>query len=174
MVYKRFSVVIASISILSGAFTGCATRSVSGPATQAAPVVVVSSVPQVAAEPEPEPKGEPSVSREPTANVPPSPELRPAVEPTPLPLGGEMAVMVETDPTGATIVVNGLPVGRAPRKVFLPVTAQGFAKSTFTIKARFVAESSAEHSTTTEVELTPLDRLPSGLLFTRDRVVRKR
>ncbi|MBL9204111.1 MAG: PEGA domain-containing protein [Opitutaceae bacterium] len=146
----------------------------SGPATRAAPVVAVSSVPKVASAPKPEPKDEPSVSLEPVEHVPPSTELRPAVESTPLPLEGEMAVMVETDPTGATIVVNGLPVGRAPRKVFLPVTAQGFAKSTFTIKARFVAESSAEHSTTTEVELTPLDRLPSGLLFTRERVVRKR
>lgn len=174
MVCRRSSVVIASISTLLGAFSGCATRSVSGPATRAAPVVAVSSVPKVASAPKPEPKDEPSVSLEPVEHVPPSTELRPAVESTPLPLEGEMAVMVETDPTGATIVVNGLPVGRAPRKVFLPVTAQGFAKSTFTIKARFVAESSAEHSTTTEVELTPLDRLPSGLLFTRERVVRKR
>lgn len=53
------------------------------------------------------------------------------------------------------------------------MTAQGFSRGTVSIKARFVAEDSSQTSTTIEEELTPLDKLPTALIFTPDRVQRK-
>jgi len=87
---------------------------------------------------------------------------------------GEASVLVESEPHGATIVVNGIPLGKSPRRIMLPITPQGFVRETVSIKARFVAETSSQQSSTIEFELTPLDRMPSGLVFTPEKVVRKR
>lgn len=104
----------------------------------------------------------------------PVPTPPPVAEPPEVVPEGEISVLVESEPPGATIVVNGIPVGKAPKKVMLPITPQGFVRETVSIKARFVAETSAQQSSTIEFELTPLDRMPSGLVFTPERVVRKR
>jgi len=121
--------------------------------------------------PEVLPKSTPTTTPAPTPT--PSPALA-AVQVTPPLPEGEFAILVESVPTGAMIVVNGIPVGRAPRRVVLPGTAQGFSRGTVSIKARFVAANSTQQSSTTEEEFTPLDRLPPGLVFTPDRVQRKR
>lgn len=86
---------------------------------------------------------------------------------------GEFAILVESQPSGAMIVVNGIPVGRTPRKIILPGTSQGFSRGTVSIKARFVASSSTEQSATIEEEFTPLDRLPVSLLFTPEKAQRR-
>lgn len=86
---------------------------------------------------------------------------------------GEFVILVESQPSGAMIVVNGIPVGRTPRKIILPGTSQGFSRGTVSIKARFVASSSAEQSATIEEEFTPLDRLPVSLLFTPEKAQRR-
>lgn len=100
------------------------------------------------------------------------PEQR--IAPLPVVPEGEVAVLVESDPPGAMVVVNGVPVGRAPRTVVLPVTAQGFARNAISIKVRFVAEESGQQSQTTEALLTPLDKMPACLVFTPSKVQRKR
>lgn len=86
---------------------------------------------------------------------------------------GEFTILVESQPTGAMIVVNGIPVGRAPRKITLSGTPQGFSRETVSIKARFVASSRDEQSITIEEELTPLDRLPVILHFTPEKAQRR-
>jgi PEGA domain len=90
-----------------------------------------------------------------------------------LPPEGKAWVWVESEPAGAMVVVDGVPAGRTPRRVELDVTLQGFARRTNTIRVRFVAESARETSVTTELVLTPRDRVPALLHFTRERVVRR-
>lgn len=89
------------------------------------------------------------------------------------PPDGKAWVWVESEPAGAVVVVDGVPVGRAPRRIELDVTPQGFARQASTIRVRFVAESVRETSVTTELVLTPRDRVPAVLQFTRERVVRR-
>jgi len=111
------------------------------------------------------------------------PKIAPTPTPTPTPTPsaasaavlsqGEFAMLVESTPAGAMVALNGVPIGRTPRRIVLPVTAQGFSRGTVSIKARFVAEDSSQTSTTIEEELTPLDKLPTTLIFTPDRVQRK-
>ena len=139
-----------------------AIKSVGAPVPASSPIVAVAPPPEDVAAP---------IQAVPTP-VPITPP--PVAEPPDLVPEGEMSVLVESEPHGATIVVNGIPVGKAPKKVMLPVTPQGFVRDTVSIKARFVAETSSQRSSTIEFELTPLDRMPSGLVFTPDRVVRKR
>ncbi len=101
-----------------------------------------------------------------------APTQEPLSDAVPL-VTGDYAILVESQPSGAMIVVNGIPVGRTPRKITLPGTPQGFSRGTVSIKARFVASSSAEQSATIEEEFTPLDRLPVGLLFTPEKAQRR-
>jgi hypothetical protein len=86
---------------------------------------------------------------------------------------GRAWVWVDSEPTGAMVVVDGVPVGRTPRRVEMDVTPQGFARQGVTIRVRFVAETVQQTSVTTELVLTPLDRVPSRVDFTRERVVRR-
>jgi len=153
---------------------GCATspgvqqttpvKPVAAPETASPPVVVAAPAPATVAVP-------------PVRTVPspaPVPQPPPAAQPAELVPDGEVSVLVESEPHGATIVVNGVPVGKAPQRVLLPITPQGFVRDTVSIKARFVAESISQQSSTIAFELTPLDRMPSGLVFTPEKVVRKR
>jgi hypothetical protein len=71
------------------------------------------------------------------------------------------------------VVVAGVPLGRTPLRVAVPVTPQGFARHPATIRVRFVAESAQQTSVTTELVLTPRDRVPVRVHFTRDRVLRR-
>lgn len=80
---------------------------------------------------------------------------------------------VDSEPAGMMVVVDGVPVGRTPRRVELEVTPQGFARHPATIRVRFVAESAQQTSVTTELVLTPRDRVPAQVQFTRERVLRR-
>jgi hypothetical protein len=79
---------------------------------------------------------------------------------------GEFTVLVESDPAGATVVVNGIPVGKAPQRIVLPGTNRGFFKDQVSVRVRFLATDGAENSRTVEEVLTPLDRIPAALRFT--------
>lgn len=79
---------------------------------------------------------------------------------------GEFAVLVESVPNGATVVVNGIPVGTAPQRVFLPGTAHGFFRDQVSLKVRFIAADAGHQSKTVEELLTPLDRIPASVKFT--------
>lgn len=89
---------------------------------------------------------------------------------------GEYAVLVTSDPDGGTVVVNGIPVGKAPQRIVLPGTAHGFFRDQVSLKVRFIAADATRPSETVEELLTPLDRIPATVRFTptgASRVARK-
>jgi hypothetical protein len=79
---------------------------------------------------------------------------------------GEYTVLVESTPAGAIVVVNGIPVGKAPQRVVLPGSARGFFREQVSIKVRFIASEPNQASQTVEELMTPLDRIPAILRFT--------
>ena len=79
---------------------------------------------------------------------------------------GEYTVVVESEPRGATVVVNGIPVGKAPQRVILPGTSRGFFRDPVSLKVRFIATDTTNTSKTVEELLTPLDRIPAVVKFT--------
>jgi hypothetical protein len=79
---------------------------------------------------------------------------------------GEYTVLVESVPDGGIVVVNGIPVGKAPQRVLLPGTQRGFFRDQVSLKVRFIAADAAHPSQTVEELLTPLDRIPAGVKFT--------
>lgn len=79
---------------------------------------------------------------------------------------GEYALTVESEPVGGIVVVDGVPVGRTPRRVVLTGTAHGFFRDQVSIKVRFVAVDSDHTSQTVEEILTPLDKIPASVRFT--------
>lgn len=82
---------------------------------------------------------------------------------TPPPANG---VLIDSVPEGGVVVVDGLPVGPTPLRLSLPVNKMGYLSRPVSLKVRFVAESAEERSSTTEVLLTPLDRLPERIEVT--------
>lgn len=181
------------IALLLG-LTGCST---SRPTVASAPTTV-SAAPEVAAPGRPDETASPVVDptdRRPSGSerVPepaPAPVTRSSSQTRPAPViqredsvrptvsrprvpEGEYGVLVETEPAGAIIVVNGIPVGRSPRRVLLPGTPQGFSRVPVNIKARFLATTTAEESRTVELDFTPLDKLPGRLVFTPNGVSRR-
>ncbi len=79
---------------------------------------------------------------------------------------GDRTMLVETDPAGAIIVVNGRPVGRAPLRLAIPATAQGFFLNYLEVRARFLAAGEGQDGHTTVVSFTPLERVPVTLSVT--------
>jgi hypothetical protein len=79
---------------------------------------------------------------------------------------GDYAVVIESEPTGGIVVVNGVPVGRAPQRVVLTGTTLGFSRDAVSIKVRFVAADTDHTSQTVEEQLTPLDKIPAIIRFT--------
>jgi len=80
---------------------------------------------------------------------------------------GEYSVLVDSNPGGGIIVVNGIPIGKAPQRVVLPGTPRGFFRSQVSLKVRFIAADMQETSQTVEEMLTPLDRIPAEVHFSR-------
>ncbi len=168
---------LAACALCVGWALGGCTTAVKRPAAGGvSPVAETSAIPSTLAEPVPAP-GETQVKAPKAGEVPPRTEgasgVGPALPLPELPPEGKAWVWVESEPPGAMVVVDGVPVGRTPRRVELDVTLQGFARQTNTIRVRFVAESARETSVTTELVLTPRDRVPALLQFTRERVVRR-
>jgi len=103
----------------------------------------------------------------------PTPKSQPRSEPTETKLkAGEYEVWVESEPVGGIVVVNGVPVGRAPQRVVLAGSARGFFRDDVQIKMRFVATDTDHTSQTIEELLTPLDKIPARLHFTTQGVTR--
>ena len=73
---------------------------------------------------------------------------------------------VDSEPSGAVIVVNGIPVGKAPLQLKVKTTLQGFFRDYMTVKARFLAKSEDETSITVEEDCTPREKIPDKLTFT--------
>jgi hypothetical protein len=79
---------------------------------------------------------------------------------------GELEVLIESEPEGGIVVVDGKPVGRTPQRIVLHGTARGFCHNDISIKVRFVAADSDHTSQTVEEVLTPLDKIPARVRFT--------
>jgi len=75
-------------------------------------------------------------------------------------------MLVESEPAGATIVVDGRPVGKAPLHLGVPATALGFFRDYVEIRARFIAENESEESHTATEEFSPREKVPAVLRFT--------
>lgn len=84
----------------------------------------------------------------------------------------ETAIDITSAPAGATILVNDRPSGKAPLRLAVKTTPQGFCADYLTIKARFIASDASEVSQTTEADLTPRDKAPRELVFTPQGVQR--
>jgi hypothetical protein len=96
-----------------------------------------------------------------------------------VPVAGEapatrQVMLVESAPAGAVIVVDGRPVGRAPLRLDVPITPQGFFRADMEIRARFVARDATEVSRTVVEEFNLRERVPPGLRFTPDGAQRLR
>ncbi|MGA3006952.1 MAG: hypothetical protein ABSE59_03575 [Opitutaceae bacterium] len=96
----------------------------------------------------------------PAKATPPAPVVPPA---TPQ---GEIVVAIESRPDGALIVVNDIPIGKAPQRLKVQTTSLGFFRDYMTVKARFLATSPDETSTTVEEDCTPLKKIPGAIFFT--------
>ena len=79
---------------------------------------------------------------------------------------GEYPVLIESEPLGATVVVNNIPIGKTPQRVVLPGTPRGFFRDQVSLKVRFVAADATQSSSTIEELMTPLDRIPAVVKFT--------
>lgn len=79
---------------------------------------------------------------------------------------GERWLLIESTPSGATVVVDGVPVGRTPYRLSVTETARGFFREETTVRVRFVATSSGERSATVAETFSPTDRVPERVIFT--------
>jgi hypothetical protein len=77
-----------------------------------------------------------------------------------------MTILIESEPAGATIVVGGRPVGKAPIRIVVPATALGFFRDYVEIRARFIAEDESDVSRTFTEEFSPREKVPAVLRFT--------
>jgi hypothetical protein len=78
----------------------------------------------------------------------------------------QLTLLIESEPVGATIVVDGRPVGKAPMRLSVPATVLGFFRDYMEIRARFIAESEADASRTATEEFSPREKVPAVLQFT--------
>jgi hypothetical protein len=109
-------------------------------------------------EPTPSPKPPPA-----PPNTPPQPSSSAS---TPELEKDEIVLTIDSQPAGAIVVVNSIPIGKAPLRLKVKATPQGFFRDYVTVKARFLATSAAETSLTVENDCTPLQRIPAAILFT--------
>jgi hypothetical protein len=79
---------------------------------------------------------------------------------------GDYAVLIDSEPVGGIVVVNGVPAGRTPQRIVISGTAHGFSREGVSIKVRFVAADTDHTSQTIEEQLTPLDKIPASVHFT--------
>ena len=98
--------------------------------------------------------------------APPGKVLPPASTTTSAPEKDEFVLSIDSEPAGAIIVVNDIPIGKAPLRLKVKATPQGFFRDYLTVKARFLATSAAETSRTVEEDCTPLEKIPGGIMFT--------
>lgn len=85
----------------------------------------------------------------------------------------EVSLEITSDPVGARIIVNNQPMGRAPLRLALKATPQGFSTEYVTIKARFVAADATHATQTVDTEITPREKIPAMIFFTPEGAQRK-
>lgn len=147
-------------------WSGCATTSKTRPAVPAAlsPAKVPSKVMAVLPEPPV------TVPQAPAVAVPPT-VSQPVPAPGVVTVGSEsmstrLMMLLESEPAGATIVVDGRPVGKTPLQLSVPATPLGFFNGYLEIRARFIADSESEVSRTVTEEFSPREKVPAVLRFT--------
>lgn len=99
----------------------------------------------------------------PVAPVPAGPAGSPVAKPVP---ANFYPVWIESEPSGATVVVDGVPQGRTPLRVAIPGSARGFFRTETSIRVRFVAADAGQVSATIEERFAPTDRIPTRLDYT--------
>lgn len=141
---------------------------VAPPAAPASSSVTVppASPPGTEKPPEPPPAAVTPVRR-PGATKPPAP----ATPPPELP-NGEYAVRVRSEPAGATVVLNGVPVGKTPYRLVVAGTTRGFFREPLTVKVRFIAKDAEHASSTVEEQFTAREKIPVEVCFTREGATR--
>ena len=95
--------------------------------------------------------------------TPPAPSVAPTAE-----AGGALELLVESAPSGAIIVLDGVPVGRAPLHLQIAATPLGFFQDYREILARFVATDEEQVTHSAVEEFTPREKVPAVLRFTPD------
>jgi hypothetical protein len=99
----------------------------------------------------------------PVVRLPVTPPVTPSGKPASVP---EQMMLVDSAPSGAIIVVDGRPVGKAPLRLVVPATTQGFFLNDVEIRARFVATDATGVSRTAVEEFTFREKVPAVLHFT--------
>jgi hypothetical protein len=105
-----------------------------------------------------------------TVVVPVSPAT--AVPPVTEVPAGPGTLLVESEPSGATVVANNQPVGHTPLRLSVAATPQGFFRDYLAVKVRFVAKDAGEVSRTVEEDFTPREKVPARVLVTIEGVKR--
>ena len=110
----------------------------------------------------------------PTTHAPvPTSAAPAATPPAGVPSAGEAApgmldLLVESAPSGAIIVLDGVPVGRAPLHLQIAATPLGFFPDYREIRARFVASDEEQVTRSAIEEFTPREKVPAVVRFTPD------
>ncbi len=157
------------LCLLSGVafLAGCSSSPRSGYAPETERPTLENVATPVASAPASEPEPAPAAKAEAVAHKKPlSPKFGPSVPAVPALKAGEYALMVESEPPGATVVVNGKPCGKTPCRVVVQANGRGFLKEQVSIKVRFVAAVEGQVSQTVEDVLTTLDKVPTEIRFT--------
>jgi len=81
---------------------------------------------------------------------------------------GTLDLLVESTPPGAIIVLDGVPVGRAPLHLQIAATPLGFFREYREIRARFLATDEEQVTRSAVVEFTPREKVPAVVRFTPD------
>jgi hypothetical protein len=101
-------------------------------------------------------------AREPETPEPETP--KPAGE-TEVAVPGAKVVLIESSPSGATVVVNGVPVGKTPFSITVAATSRGFFRGETVVRVRFIAADARETSATVDEVFAPTDRIPSRVVY---------
>lgn len=104
----------------------------------------------------------------------PSRSPLPATAPAGSNAAGFFPLWIESEPVGATVVVDGIPQGRTPLRILVPGTPRGFFRAETSIRVRFIAADADQLSTTTDEVFAPTDRIPTRLDYTPAGVRRTR
>jgi len=149
-----------SLALAGGCTTASRTRA-PGPATPAV-------MPAHPAESAPGAPAAPVASAPAPASAAPAATPAVGVPPAGGAAAGTLDLLVESAPPGAIIVLDGVPVGRAPLHLPMAATPLGFFQDYREILARFVATDEEQVTRSSVEEFTPREKVPAVLRFTPD------
>lgn len=159
----RFAAILSALCLALG--SGCTTATRTHAPAPAAPAVTPARPTEVA--PAPPRSAAPS---EATAPAPAAPATAPAagVAPSGEAAAGTLDLVVDSAPPGAIIVLDGVPVGKAPLHLQIAATPLGYFRDYVEIRARFVATDEEEVTRSSVEEYTPREKIPAMVRFTPD------